>query len=76
MLLAHGGFDWMRSDASSKPLTKPPWPYENLHMSSDRRDDAYVKELEFDAYRRRGERDEDAEAGDEDDDEDNCCPLD
>ena len=66
----------MRSDASSKPLTKPPWPYENLHMSSDRRDDAYVKELEFDAYRRRGERDEDAEAGDEDDDEDNCCPLD
>lgn len=33
-----------------QPLTKPPWPYENLSSFSDGRDDTYSKELAFDDY--------------------------
>jgi len=51
--MANGSF---RTDlyghANTAPLTKPAWPYENL---SSRRDSAFTKELEFDAYRRRGD---------------------
>ena len=70
LLMANGGFSRMQTRANV-PLTKPPWPYESLSMSpGGRRDDAFVTELEYDAYQRRGddaEGDSDRVSADEDD---------